>query len=442
MALQRRRTRLSLAEYGGWRDVSAELVEQCGMSREGAMRLLAVSAGRVRNLLRATDSAPLQAEGLRVRARDFAGLLSLSPHVELEVAPKFLGGETLASSWREDFLFISALAKHGHLLPGHPIGAKRQAYVDIPFLLGKALGDEYWKNSRRPLKSYRHATTFDFEIQGELDDEALALPSSEGWAQTVTDYGRGNEFNATIQLAMRQLVPRIRNENTVARLRVAAQQLGEQSKATGRRRALPPRHRRWTPAYNLASDILTGEGSAFEAEGAYHLPGYLVSTWQAWEVLIARSLKSALPDSIVRYQNGLQLGIRTSGEKNSKFKVWPDVMVEDLPARERPLVVDAKYKGRVEDGLTTMARSDVFECLSFAEAAQSPGVLVVYPHVPKEGEPPDLGKVRVFDQVDTGSKRVVGVEVDVRGIAGRGKFSVFSRSLAVRLSAIADELHL
>ena len=114
------RERLSLVEYGAPVDLAKSVAQATGLDRSRSSQLLAAAGVRVASSL-GLASNPISIDARGVRALDFAGLIRLSPALELEVAPKFLGDAP--PHWREDFFYLSTLSKHGRLLARERLSA-------------------------------------------------------------------------------------------------------------------------------------------------------------------------------------------------------------------------------------------------------------------------------------------------------------------------------
>jgi hypothetical protein len=111
---------------------------------------LALAAGNER-LMRALglESAPLQVAGASLRANGVVGLVRLTPRLELEIAPKYLGADS--PTWREDFFFVANLSRFGRLLPEDRLASGLTGHSGLANLMGQALIELYSQNSRRPL---------------------------------------------------------------------------------------------------------------------------------------------------------------------------------------------------------------------------------------------------------------------------------------------------
>src|SRR5690606_13168334 len=309
--------------------------------------------------------------------QNFSGLLILAPGLELEVAPKFLGE---VKGWREDFFFLAMLSQHGRLIDNENLRSGSQKNSDMSTLIGRSLVDMYWRNQRRPLKSYRRFNQTDFALEGDFDPEDLLIPSAEGFHQVVTSFSRSNPYNAIIRAAAEQLVPLVSDSDTRARLERVIQHLPHQLVPSRlRNQKLPSRARSWRPVYDLSLDILQGLSGSYDPKNAI-APGFAMQTWQVWEFLVTISLRSAFGGKNVLTQGKKKLGDRFSNSKSSILNVCPDVQL-NIPTEQgnRKVIVDAKYKGHVEYKTLSVSNSDIYEALAFSRASSIKDIVLVYP---------------------------------------------------------------
>lgn len=419
------------------------IAQLSGQTKPHIRQLLKVAGDRVAAKLHLSQS-PLDLTAEMVRATDIAGLLRIGPGIELEIAPKFLGGEASHAGWREDFFFLALLSRHGHLLSADRLRALAVHNVDLATLVGRALVQLYWDNHRRPLRTYRRTLVRDFTIYGDIEPEALWAPNDEGFEQTVMQFDRRNLFNATIRAAVLDLIPEVRDPELRGTLDRIAQILNPQERPRGIiQKRLPNRSRRWQTTYDLAVDVLRSFGLSY-ASGAAMAPGYVLATWRVWEDLVGLALRIGFGGASIKIQHSFVLGQRyrsvQDGVITRPVTVTPDVVVQDGPAETPRILVDAKYKGHVDKGRQRIVEADAYEALAFCTASKCPIAVLVYPHVPHTGLPAELGQSRVLEMIKIGSIRIIGIEVDVRGISSRGGLKLFSERLTKEVGALRSEL--
>jgi|GEM_PF-552925 len=421
------RRRFQLVEYGAPIDLIGQLAHQANIDRDIAARLIAGAGERVAKSLRLSAS-PLLVEGGGIRAADFAGMIRLGPAWELEVAPKFLGKDEINSRWREDFYFLANLSRHGRLLASERLRASGRAPKDLASLIARSLTGMYWDNRRRPLRAYRRARIDDFFIEGEVDPVDLRFPGPDGFTQDVVRYDRNNQLNATILAAARALLPETGDTEASAGLLRVVQDLPAQRLLPARRsRSVPGRSRAWQPVIDLSNDVLDGFGLSYK-EGFSSAPGYVLSTWRAWEDLLTIAVRLVYGSAAASAQKEYLLGTRTGMPAGitSNVRVYPDLIVNaaNLP----PFIIDAKYKTNAQKGAVRIVESDTFEAMAYAKASDCEHVVLAYPALASDASA-DLGSTFPFEIIKVGATHIYGVYVQVRGISQRGGIEKFGQGL-------------
>jgi 5-methylcytosine-specific restriction enzyme subunit McrC len=271
----------------------------------------------------------------------------------------------------------------------------------------------YWRNHRRPLRTYRRLRAADFAVDGDFDAADLLMPDEQGFEQVLTSFTRANPFNTVIRAAADALAPVVPDPETRARLERVAHSLPRQG-PPGRLqdRRLPSRGRAWQATYDLSLDVLRGLGGAYDP-GAAIAPGYIVSTWQVWETLVALALRTAFGQRSVRSQAELRLGDRQRAGATVALNVTPDNVAQIMGST---VVLDAKYKGRVGARKQGVDAPDVYEALAFMRAAGVDRAVLVYPRVP-DGTPRQPGAAAEMERIKVSGTTIVAIEVTVSGIA-------------------------
>ena len=169
--------RYTAVEYAKPAALAEEIAKTSDIPLGKARELLLNAGSRVRGML-GLESSPVALNADRFQFQNFAGLLVLAPGLELEVAPKFLGS---TQGWREDFFLLATLSHHGRLLDQEGLKSSSDATSDLATLIGRSLVEMYWRNQRRPLRSYRRLHHKEFAIEGEFEPEDLVNPGEEGF---------------------------------------------------------------------------------------------------------------------------------------------------------------------------------------------------------------------------------------------------------------------
>jgi hypothetical protein len=426
------RKRLSLIEYGAPVDFRKIISAASGFDQSRSIQLLLDAGARVAKNLGFSYN-PISVDTRGVRAIDFAGLIRLGPSLELEVAPKFLGLGDADDLWREDFFFLSTLSKHGRLLASEHLSASGGAPRDLSDLVARSLVSMYESRKRRPLRSYRRVKEADFFIDGDPDPMDLIFPSTDGFEQEVLRFDRSNHWNAVIHSAARELLPEVKDPSVAADLVRLIEDLSPQVwNGVSTRKSIPARHRAWQPVHDLSLDIINGLGMSYTL-GLATAPGYLVSTWQVWENLLAIGTRIGFGRTSVSTQKRFVLGSkqRNAADNKSQLLVFPDCIIESDGIRPY-MLLDAKYKGHVEKGSLRIAESDIYEAFAFSKATGCKRIILAYPAFPGKDRPPP-GTCSVFERIEIDSVCIVGVQVEVRAISKIGALRDFSSALADQL---------
>lgn len=289
----------------------------------------------------------------------------------------------------------------------------------------------YWENHRRPLRTYRRHNVTEFAFDGDIEPEAMTNPTSDGYEQQIVCFDRRNRYNGAIVAAARALVPEVRDPRVRGELIRVCQVLSPQTNLVNcERRRVPSRAKSWQPIYDLSLDVLDGFGLGLNAS-LLNAPGFILDTWRVWEDLLSLGLRMAMGPPTVVCQRAVVLGERSSFDENGRStlrraSVTPDVLL----VGSEPIVVDAKYKGRVSEERGRIAESDLYEALAYASATDCLQVILAYPLPARGDKPSDVGVTRVFERVAVRGVTVSGVEVEVRGISGVGALRRFATNFA------------
>ena len=423
--------RYSAVEYARPEPLVDEVARRSRIPVDRARDLLRISAARVRRLLH-LDANPVSWVDGSVQFRNIAGMLLVAPRLELEVAPKFLGD---TAGWREDFFLLATLSSHGRLLDREGLNSSSRETSDLATLIGRSFVEIFNQNRRRPLRAYRRLGHTGFSLAGDFEPEELTFPNEDGFDQQLTTFTSRNSYNAVLRAAAVKLASVVPDVETRVRLEHVAQHLPRQATPSHlRERRLPSRGRSWQPTYDLALDILRGFGGTFDPKNMV-APGFVVSTWQIWEDLVSAGLRLGFGAQKVSVQARYRLGWRSTGGKASPVNVRPDNVVTIGAGQEkRVVVVDAKYKGNLDQGKPTVSSSDTYEALAFSKATGMDEVVLVYPMTVRS-EAESAGRVGYgveISSIQVDETRIRAVEVGVRGLSEAGglrRFSSVLRSL-------------
>lgn len=433
------RTRLSLVEYGAPVDLCSAIIAATGVDRTKATSLLIEAGSRAASSLKLNYN-PISVGTKGARAIDFAGLIRIAPSLELEVAPKFLGLDDDDAAWREDFFFLATLSRHGRLLASERLSASGGASRDLSTLVARAMTSMYENRKRRPLRTYRRDREVDFYLDGDVDPVDLIFPSMNGFEQEVMRFDRNNAWNADIVAAAKLLLPEVSDPSVMGSLIRLVEDLSPQRAPAARRKAIPARHASWKVLHRLSVDVLRGLGINYK-QGQVHAPGYLVETWRVWEDLITVAARLDFGHSAVIPQTGFPLGVRAKAGtgKVTGLSVYPDCVIESDGTRPR-ILVDAKYKGHVESGQLRVTEADIYESLAFCKATGCDLVVLAYPAQPRGGAA-EVGTGTIFERIQVDSIKIIGIQIELRGISKTGALRLFSSNFGKALKSLANETY-
>jgi 5-methylcytosine-specific restriction enzyme subunit McrC len=431
--------RIELQEYGPWQSVETLATRTPYGTSAFSQRLQGLNSSICAQL--GKNEALLKLVNGKVRAEKFAGVLSLDSWHQLEVAPKFLGGDAVHPDWRNDFVWLANMSRHGAFLEGLPVQSKAGQSEPLGNLFARALLRECEAHARRPVREYKTVVRHAFELDGDVDAEDLLLPSEDGFRQSVLHYSHHNELNGTISAALRSLLPAVTDPSLQARLLRALDRFGPQAACVNAtKRAVPSRHSRWRMAVDLAKDVLSESGSHYGESNARQLPGFVVDTARVWQHLLEAALRSRF-GSTMQPEPKMQLGKRQKADGTQKaINVYPDYVIS-VPAFSEVVVLDAKYKGRLDKG-TGVAEADLFEALAFMKAVQSRHTLLLYPLVPVQAGLYQTGETSLVEVLEVGTQKIAAVTVEVRGIGARGGWQTFCKNLSLGIHARCTEFGL
>ncbi len=347
------------------------------------------------------------------RVDGVAGLLRLNEYVELEIVPKFL--DPTSPTRRIDFFVLAVLVQTGHLLAADEISADVDDRGALATLVARSLLRMHDENSRRRIRGYRRRYFSDFSLDGDVDWETLALPGPDGMTLQRLELTARNAHNATLLAALEILMPEVTDTDTQAKLGFLARAIRPQDGVPRVFPPLPPRYSSWTTAYEVSQMVLNGLGLNLVA-GHFTGPGFVLSTWLAWQQLCEEVARRANPGGNVVSQAKLRLGKRAAGAVD--VIVTPDIAIDYQGAEG--FLLDAKYKTRV-GRRPGIASADLYESLAFLRAAGNDRIGLLYPSTQSTADLP-TGAWRRFDRVVVDSYCVDGIEVQVQGLGSRNGF--------------------
>lgn len=402
--------RFVLTELKERPNLTSDVAEASSSSEAEVLLALRDLNERIRAIFPERNSSITAGANGAWKADGIAGLVRLNQSVELEIVPKFLNANT--STWRQDFFVLAVLVKTGHLLHQEEIAATAANRDDLATLVAWSLLALCEENGRRPLRSYIPTKSFDFAVEGDVDPESILMPDSDGYQITRLTLTNRNAYNATIAAAAQLLEGEVADVDTQNRLHHLVRSLRGQDSPPRTHRPLPQRHQRWADAYNLSRLVIDGLGLNLD-DGSFTGPGFVISTWEAWESFCEEIIRRALPGYRVYGQRTWHFGERW----DSPVLTRPDLSVLKDGAAE--FLLDAKYKTRA-GRKPSIASTDLYESFAFLHAADVTRMDLLYPSTEPTTTLP-LGSWAHFDGVELlGGKVVRGITIQIQGLSQRG----------------------
>ncbi|HIF5880020.1 TPA: 5-methylcytosine restriction system specificity protein McrC [Vibrio parahaemolyticus] len=379
-------------------------------------------------------NSPLEISNNFIMPKGFAGITVLDG-IPVEFVPKYVAPQVI--DWKDDLLYLIVFSKHGHLLLNDRIGSHvSEANKDLNSLIAESILEMYFINRRTPLRQRVKRTFRDFSYEGDINFEEYILePSSDGFLQDSYVFSLDNPIQATIKKAIDTLSANVRDPSLKHRLNHFSAQMGHlQSKPTKRKIRLPNRLKCWQTLYDLCFDICDANGVTLRKESV-SVRGFLVNMWQVWEDLISKCLSLAFGFHSVKHQSSHAIGTRTKLDRTTDVCVVPDSV---LYLNGKPIVVDAKYKGKFAEYDRGISAADLYELMAFMSSVNSELGILIYPETAKFDS--ITGNLRVIEKVQiTGKYHIVAVALQINGFANVNGLVNIVSSLRDTISNIAGE---
>ena len=407
---------------GGSGESFSTIGASIGLPIDTLRRMFRESSGRLRRELHLGEE-PFTFIGDMVSSSGIAGVIRLGPRIEIEIIPKCFDPRN--ENWRNDFMVMAAVTKLGRILRREQVSARfRTEHRDVLSLLAAVFLEEFERLSRVPIREYVRSSWIDSSIDGELDYGEFWQSHPDGFVQNGVRLSVENQFMGMIGAAAHYLGTASADRGNGQRLcRLAAAFHGVVKGRIAER--VPGRYVRWQQLYDMAVAIKTGLGMQLSPDGALRAPGFVLNTVRGWEDLLTLSLKTQGSSLGAREKPRSILGVRYP---NGDDVVTRPDLVLNPPSFERPIVVDAKYKGTAVRPLKQVSSEDLYESLAFLEAQQCDVAVLVYPGG-SLAERADTGMLIPFDEVTVGSRRVIGARVSTNGVGQTRGLEMFGHRL-------------
>lgn len=371
------------------------------------------------------------------RFTGIAGILILSPRCRLEIIPKFLNESN--TDWREDFLRISLITGYGKLSRDSFTSSSHSNKNDLFDIITQTWIGLFESHSRFLIRKYIKTTWFDFNLDGEIDEEDLLVPTQDGFMQTGIRLSRSNSYNAILFNAAKILRQQALMPIDSARLDRAIKLLENammDKNRSKKRSSSNLRDSKWADILHLSNIILLGGSIGYSGAGASLLPGFILKTHEAWEKLIFMAVQKSF-SSLKISKKGYTLGMRTDKDGNKKpLSSTPDIIItlEDGSL----LLADAKYKIVADDDAKSksaiISSSDIYESLAFLRASKSEKLLLFYPNRQSVLFPSTtLQPVEIFS---CDSENIIAFTIGVIGISSPLGFEKLKENLNLIIKSL------
>ena len=394
--------------------------EQTGITVQTLRQLLVARSDRLRRELR-PNGEPFTLSDHSIRVNWIAGLIRLTPDVNLEIVPKCF--DATNPDWHDDFLLFAAVTRLGRLFLRENIAAGIHAkHSDVLNLLSATFLDYFERLSRVPIREYRRSFWTDSNLDGELDYSEIWEVRPEGFRQGGLSLSADNPYMGLISSVAMRLGEASTDLGIGQRLRRLASSF---SSVTPERvpNRVPGRYSRWQELYDLAIAVEAGLGMQIRSDGALRAPSFVLNTVRGWEHLLQLAFATHGRDLRAKIQSRVALGTRHP--RMNPVYTTPDFVLNP-PALGELVVVDAKYKGTISDPVKSIDSNDVYEMMAFLSAARSRIGILLYPGV----GPCEAGTLTPFDKISIGSFWIIGANVVTDGIGQVNGLSRFGRTLS------------
>lgn len=411
----------AIFEYGKGAELASIVLDK--VSKSQLITDIENTNNRIQSSLGISAKVLYVADG-EIKAAGIAGVVQISKNLELEIIPKFLG--VGAEDWKATLYLLSTLSKYGSILTSEKIHSNSSYLNSLYEIAGRILAEDYIRLSRKPIRQYRKEIFYDFSIDGELDFDDYYNLNAEGFKQASVKFDQSNAFNATIQSAMKIVLPYVSDNKVRLVLQSAIMSFGKQNAMTGRKQRVPSRNIEWKNTYNLAYDICLGLGSSFEY-GQMIAPGFVVDTWKLWEWLLTIGVeigakKNVIPQALTYF------GYKEFRNTKYKINVFPDIAIYKNTVDNAPwFLVDAKYKLLPEEKNSEVLRADLYEAYAFCKATKCNTLFLAYPTEVSDNE--DAGMVRIVSKYFIEDITIFAVKISFGSIRTKGGIFTFGNNL-------------
>ena len=331
--------------------------------------------------------------GISLQAREVTGFVRLGP-VDIEVAPKFLDGDVIGSTWRTALYRVLTLlgefSFEAEWTSAHP-----QAHEFFPDLLGDVLARCLGEALVRGFPSdYVERAESLGAVRGKID---VARLHGEFWRSgripcVFGEFSTNTSLNAALVHAARTLVPLVSSPRLAAQLHEFSALLPDVElhplSADALESLVIPRGWEFlAPAARVAR--LLAIGDSFEhGVGADEIPGFLWKSEVVFENFVSWLLSKSCRHTVWSLESGRIDLADPLKNTSSMLQTDPDVRL--VSASGEKIILDAKYKNLVSQPDS----DDVYQVMASCRVTGSSLGCLVYPAVPGTAPEPKAWKIR------------------------------------------------
>lgn len=359
---------LTLLENTVCASTISQLAGEIGLRSDDLYSQLTGLSGYLSKKLNVKDILHLERD--RFAFRKITGVFRVNDCLEIEVIPKFLNG---CDDWRGEVLQLLSMSAKRRVLDAKSIvsvrsGRRGSLAEEITCLFIEL----YKKVESAPIRTYQAISFSSFAFEGDLDEESIFLPDSEGFLQKTSMFTIKNRYNAVIADAALCLLEMTTNYVDRNRLLGIASRLGGSSRVRDAGRGdVPPQYSRWQPLYALSTNILKGKTMTLGQDGASPYPSIVVRTQDAWEELMRRALSYSFGPSL-QYHGRYEFAKR----EGKSVMLVPDFIVRANNSAD--CILDAKYKYLNSDSAGALT-SDLYEGYAYSSTTGIKNVVLLFP---------------------------------------------------------------
>ena len=363
-----------------------------------------------------------------IKASGVAGIIHLSCGDDLEIIPRHL-----SSNWQETIFYLAVISRYGGTLMNGYIAGSGIGNRSLFDLCGMILINEFTALQRQFVRTYHHHRFRDFAIEGDLVFESI-FDNNNGFLQEIVLFDKSNQINATIQEAMRTVLPFVSIPAVRNQLEMAISKFGKQPLILSKKKEkVPSRNKEWEKLYSLSYDIVCGKTISL-TNGQRDAVGFVVDTWRLWEWLLSYGLKTGLDHSryLVKWQDISKWGIRSNSSSTIQepVHVKPDIVVYERGGNMPVLLVDAKCKSLSEQK-GGVSQSDLYEAFAFCKAKGKNSIILAYPEENLGRVPGQIIAVYTYNLLDV---EIKAIKVTLGIIQSNQELAAFANKFASQIS--------